>query len=172
MRHHSFQDTLLEVSSTIRVLGCLNVVHPGRMSSECHSPPLFSLHFKPSRFLLGQKETSVLIIFQERVASTRVTIDLSNAPINSEGPRDKMKTGNDMEAITDLWAEISSLTIPTDQSTEESTVWESGGDTRCVTLHPVLPTCRPSETSSAATSTPSHTRADSTSGKPSSTEVI
>lgn len=60
---------------------------------------------------------------------------------------------------------------PTVLSTEGSIVWESDGDTRSVTPHRVLLTCPPSETSSVVTSTPCRTRASSTSGKPSSTEV-
>lgn len=55
--------------------------------------------------------------------------------------------------------------------TEGSIVWESDRDTRSVTPHLVFITCPRSGTSSVVTSTVSHTRASSTSGRQSSTRV-
>lgn len=55
--------------------------------------------------------------------------------------------------------------------TEGSIVWESDGGTRSVTPHLVFITCPRSGTSSVVTSTVSHTRASSTSGRQSSTRV-
>lgn len=55
--------------------------------------------------------------------------------------------------------------------TEGSTVWENDGGTRSVTPLLVFTTCPQSGTPSVVTSTASHTRASSTSGRQSSTQV-
>lgn len=70
------------------------------------------------------------------------------------------------------WLKRNPPTVSAVRSTGGSTAWGSGGGTGSAARQPVLPACRPSETPSAATSTPCRTRAGSTSGKPSSTEVI